>query len=278
MAHGETTVWADGFTFLEAPRWHEGELWVADIGTGEVLVVTSAEERRRVVQVPGAACGMGFLPDGTPLVLSLNERKLYRIEGDALAPHADLSAVSPFLNDMVVDTLGRAYVGDFGFNLHRQDPAKEGTILLVQPDGDVSVVAKGLQGPNGCCLTQDSHLIVAETFANRLLRFRINPDGTLGDSPVVTELEGMPDGLCLDAEGAIWVALFDKDRFVRMLDGKVIDTIETPGRRAVACQLGGADGLTLFCLTFEGEVQDIGKAIAGKIEIATVYVGAGGSP
>lgn len=279
MPDREIQRWADGFGFLEAPRWHDGALWVAEVDTGTVLAIAAAEERRSVAEIPGAPCGMGFLPDGTPLVLSLQERKLFRIGGEnRLELHADLSALSPFLNDMVVDRQGRAYVGDFGFNLFKQEPVNDGSILLVQPDGSASVVARGLRGPNGCCITQDGHLVIAESLANRLSCFPIHADGTLGGNPAVVGLEDMPDGLCLDAEGAIWVAMFHKDRFDRVLDGKVVESIETPGRRAVACQLGGPDGHTLFCLTFEGKEEDIGKTRAGKIEIATVDVGAGGSP
>jgi sugar lactone lactonase YvrE len=251
---------------------------MAEVGTEEVVVLTMEGECRKIVDVPGTPCGMGFLPDGTPLVLSLRERRLWRIIGNELEEHADLSTMSPFLNDMVVDHEGRAYVGDTGYDVLTDKNAKPGTIILVQPDGRASVVAEGLHSPNGCVITGDGRLVMAESLANRLASYPINPDGTLGDRPTLIELDGIPDGICLDAEGGIWVALFDKDRFDRVLDGKVVDTVETPGRRAIACQLGGPDGRTLFCLTYEGQHEDIGKTRTTRVETTVVDVQTGGSP
>jgi len=146
-----------------------------------------------------------------------------------------------------LDGQGRAYVGNFGFDILSGEPAKPGSVILVQPDGRTSVAAQGLKGPNGSVVTPDGRLVAAESFARRLASFPVNADGSLGEQPTEIRLEGSPDGICLDTEGGIWVARFDKNRFDRVLDGKVVETIETPGRHAVASQLGGADGRTLFC-------------------------------
>jgi sugar lactone lactonase YvrE len=278
MTTRNAQVLVGGFTFLEGPRWRNGELWMAEIGTGDVVIVTPEGRRRTVVHVPGTASGLGFLPNGTPIVVSIRERRLMRINGSTIEEHADLSALSPFLNDMVVDRQGRAYVGNFGFDVLKGEAVRPGSIVLVQPNGQAAVVARGLNGPNGSVVTADGRLIVAESFANRLLSFPINPDGTLGEQSTHIVLEGAPDGICLDVEGGIWVALFDKNRFDRVLDGKVVETIDTPDRHAVACQLGGADGRTLFCLTYAGALDDIGKALTAQVEIAVVDAAGAGSP
>ncbi|HUA36250.1 MAG TPA: SMP-30/gluconolactonase/LRE family protein [Candidatus Binataceae bacterium] len=272
-----TTTLASGFLFLEGPRWHGGELWMAEIGAGDVVAITADGQRRTIAKVPGTPSGIGFLPDGTPLVVSVRDRKLMRIKGNTLEVHADLSAVSPFLNDMVVDRQGRAYVGNFGFDVLKGEPAKPGSEVLVHPDGRVAVVAKDLNGPNGAVVTSDGRLVVAESFGGRLSSFPIKQDGSLGEATKIP-LEGSPDGICLDAGAGIWVALFDKNRFDRVLDGKVVETVETPGRHAIACQLGGADGRTLFCLTYEGALEDIGKAPSAQVETTTVDAPAAGSP
>jgi sugar lactone lactonase YvrE len=180
MADLETRVLAAGFTFLEGPRWRDGELWMAEIGTGDVVTITADGARRTVVHVPGTPSGMGFLPDGTPIVVSIRERRLMRIKGTVLEEHADLSAISPFLNDMVVDRQGRAYVGNFGYDVLADEPAKPGSVVLVEPDGRVREVAQGLKGPNGSVVTADGRLVVAESFAGRLLSFPIKADGSLG--------------------------------------------------------------------------------------------------
>ena len=201
-----------------------------------------------------------------------------RIKDDTLEVHADLSSLSPFLNDMVVDRQGRAYVGNFGFDVLSGEPAKPGSVVLVQSDGRTSVVAQSLKGPNGSVVTPDGHLVVAESFARRLVSFPVKADGSLGEQQTKIPLEGSLNGICLDAEGGIWVALFDKNRFDRVLDGKLVETIETPGSHAVACQLGGADGRTLFCLTYEGALENIGKALSAQVEVTTVDIPGAGSP
>ena len=275
-----TEVIADGFTFLEAPRWRAGELWMAEVGTDNVVVLSQDGGRRTVSHVPGMPSGIGFLPDGTPLVVSLRERRIMKIAGDALEVHADLSDISPFLNDMVVDRRGRAYVGDMGYDVLASGPQpdKTGNIILVQPDGAASFVAGGIRSPNGCAITSDGQLVMAESLGNRFSLFPIHADGALGERTESVALDGIPDGICIDIEDGVWVALYDKDRFVRVLGGKVVETAETPGRRAIACQLGGDDGKTLFCTTYEGEQSEIGRNIAGRVEVVRVDVAGAGSP
>jgi sugar lactone lactonase YvrE len=134
-------------------------------------------------------------------VVSIRERRLMRTNGNKLAEHADLGKLSPFLNDMVVDRQGRAYVEDFGYDVLEGEPAKPGSIILVHPDGRASVVARDLKSPNGSMVTPDGRLIVGESSANRLVSFPIKPDGTLREMGIHAVLEGAPDGTCLEAEG-----------------------------------------------------------------------------
>ena len=279
MINRKTELLADGFTFLEGPRWHGGELWMAEIGSNNVLALGLDGQRRNVVNVPGVPSGLGFLPDGTPLVLAMTERRLYKIVDGELELHADLSGISPMINDMVVDEQGRAYVGDVGFDIFASlEPDKTGNIVIVQPDGSVSVGAEGLVCPNGCAITGDGRLVVAESLANRISFFPIGQDGSLGARASSVDMGGLPDGICVDREDAVWVSVSDQSRFDRVLNGEVVERVEVPGGLAVACQLGGEDGRTLFCLIFDGDHSQIGKIVATRVETAKVDVPGRGSP
>src|SRR5262245_64086907 len=171
---------ADGFSFLEGPRWRDGRLYCSDMGAGRVLCVDPATgAAETVATVPESPSGLGWLPDGRLLVVSMRERRLLRLERDGrLALHADLShLVSHWCNDMVVDDAGRAYVGNFGYDALAGEAQKPTCLVAVEPDGRARVVADGLLFPNGAAITQDRRrLIVAETFAHRLAAFEIRPD------------------------------------------------------------------------------------------------------
>ena len=255
----------DGLSFTECPRWRDGRLYFTDRYTRRVLAVSIDGAVETYARIPGLPAGLGFLPDGRLLITSMRDRKVLRREHDGvIVEHADLTALAPGeLNDMLVDYEGRALVGNFGFDLFGGAPACSTVLITVAPSGTASVAAHGLVFPNGTVLTPDGRtLIVAETFANRLSAFTVS-DGLLtdrrtwsafGDLPATTDVGQIlkeavvvPDGICLDAEGAVWVADVVNHRLIRVAKGGVIlDELTTNGLCAFACMLGGDDGRTLF--------------------------------
>ena len=240
--------------FPESPRWHGGELWFSDFYQRRVSRVTAAGRVVPVVDVPGQPSGLGWLPDGRLLVVSMKDRRLLRLDGDALVEVADLSRLAPApCNDMLVDGRGRAYIGNFGFDLQARAPFAPTTLIMVTPDGRASVVADDMHFPNGTVLTPDGRtLIVAESYGQRLAAFDVAQDGTLSNRRVWAQLHGKgvgPDGICLDREGAVWLASPVSREVLRVREGgAVTHRIPTTGQ-AVACMLGGADRRTLFVLT-----------------------------
>lgn len=258
---------ADGFSFLECPRWHDGRLWVSDFYTHRVVATDGRGAVEEVAEVPGQPAGIGFLPDGRALIASMRDKRLLVRETDGrLTEHADLSGLAPgVLNDMLVDERGRAYVGDFGFDLMAGAPMRDTGLIRVDPDGTATSVAEDLRFPNGMVLLPGGVLVVAETFAGRLTAFDVAEDGSLrdrrvwaafGEVPDTDDVEQAlgalavgPDGLCSDAEGAIWVADALHARVLRVREGgEVLDEIST-GAGVFACMLGGEDGRTLFLCT-----------------------------
>jgi sugar lactone lactonase YvrE len=277
-----TEVFAAGFVFLEGPRWRGDRLWVSDMLGHTVYRLTADGAREAVVEVPGKPSGIGFLPDGTPLIVSMHDRKLMKLVAGKLQLHADLSELCPYeITAMVVDKRGNAYIGNIGFNLSAGEKFKPTNFVLVTPDGKAREVARDLAVPNGPVITADGkRLIVAESWAKKLSVFDIAADGCLSNRKVFAELDIAPDGICLDAEGAIWVAGFNSDTFVRVLEGgRITHKVNVVDRYPVACTLGGADGRTLFCLTYQGTIKEMGQnKEASRIEVARVEVPAGGSP
>lgn len=276
----QSTLLANGFVFLEGPRWHDGALWVSDMWGHEVLRVTEDGAHATVCTVPQRPSGLGFLPDGTPLVVSMADRQVMRVVDGAMVPHADLSALaSGDCNDMLVDETGQAYVGNFGFDVHGGETPAKADLIVVDPAGVARTAAAGFDFPNGMVLMDAGRtLIVAESWARRLTALDRDPDGNLSNRRIFAELDGRsPDGICIDAEGGIWVACYDTDEFVRVREGGIItDRVTVPGRRAVACALGGADGRTLFCCTFAGDYREMGGDLRqSAIEIVRVDIAAG---
>lgn len=243
-----------GLAFPEGPRWHEGALWFSDFYQRRVMRATPDGRLATVAEVPGRPSGLGWLPDGRLLVVSMTDRRLLRLEGDRLVEAADLSALVRWpCNDMVVDREGRAYIGNFGFDLYARAPFAPTSLFLVTPGGAVQEVARDLHFPNGSVLTPDGRtLIVAESYGQRLTAFDVAPDGSLGNRRIWARLEGKgvgPDGICLDAEGAVWLASPVSREVLRVREGgEVTDRVPT-AEQAVACMLGGADRRTLFVLT-----------------------------
>lgn len=274
---------ADGFVFLEGPRWHQGQLWCSDMWGFKVYKIAPNGQREVVCEVPERPSGIGFMPDGTPLIVSMGNRKLMKLIGGKLVLHADLS---PFctgdVNDLVMDDQGRAYVGNFGYDLFAGAEQRPADLVCVAPDGSVRVVAKDLDFPNGTVIKDGGKtLVIAESWAMRLTAFDRAADGSLSNRRLYVQLtERMPDGICLDQAGAIWVSCFNSGEVVRVLEGgEITDLVALGDKRAVACQLGGSDGRTLFCLSYDGTLEDLHeRKPQGAIETVRVAVAGAGSP
>lgn len=275
-------VLADGFAFLEGPRWHDGRLYCSDMHGDRVVAVATDGRVETVVEVPTQPSGIGWLPDGRLLVVSMTDRKLLRRDGTALVEHADLSGIATFwCNDMVVDAAGRAYVGNFGYDYEHGAPPQATALALVHPDGRVERAADELLFPNGVVVSADGRtLVVAETFANRLTAFDVDAAGRLSRRRLFAAVEPIfPDGICLDAEGAVWVASPLTSEFVRVREGGEITDRIPVGRHAIACVLGGADRRTLFMLTSTAIPREAARdARSARIETAQVSVPGAGRP
>ena len=270
-------------TFTEAPRWHAGRLWFSDFYSHRVIAVDAAGAAETIVTVPSQPSGLGWRPDGTLLIVSMLDRKLMRLDGTALIEVADLSCLAGGpCNDMVVDTAGRAYVGNFGFDRYQGEAERPAVLARIDPDGQVSVAAQGLHFPNGSVITPDGKtMVIAETMGQRLTSFRIAPDGSLHDRQVFADLPGhFPDGICLDAEGAIWVADARGPDLLRVRQGgEVVARIALPtGRFAYACMLGGADRRDLYVSTAPGTGPAIAEQRQGGIDVIRVAVPGAGLP
>jgi sugar lactone lactonase YvrE len=261
MREFETTLLAGDFVYLEAPRWFQGQLWVSDVFDSKLYRVSASGERKVVCEVPNRPSGIGFLPCGTPIVVSSTDRKLMKVVGGMLEVYADLSGVaSGDLNDFVVDERGRIYVGNFGYDLFGGEPMRPTDIHVVEPTGETRIAASGLEFPNGAVLKDGGRtLVVAETWSCRLTAFDRDCHGNLSGHRVYADLaHRMPDGICVDAEGGIWVASFNTGEFVRVLDGgEITDCIACGDVRAVSCTLGGKDGRTLYCSTYAGTLEEL---------------------
>jgi sugar lactone lactonase YvrE len=283
-----TRVLATGIKFGEGPRWHDGRLWFSDFYDHAVKSVSLSGDARVEFEIDDQPSGLGWMPDGSLLLVGMTKRQVLRRTPDGqIGLHADLSGIATFhCNDMVVDAAGRAYVGNFGFDLGAQlagkpvdpTPAK---LALVQPDGTVSVAAANMDFPNGSMITPDGKtLIVGETFANRLSAFDIGADGTLSNRRVWAETPGRaPDGACQDAEGCVWMANPLANECVRVAEGGEVREVIDPGDSCFACMQGGEDGKTLFMLTAPAmTAQDVPAGPQGRIVIAEVDVPHAGRP
>lgn len=276
-------VLLDGLRFPEGPRWRDGRLWFSDMHDGRVLALAPDGKAEEILALDGdEPSGLGWLPDGRLLVVAMQTRRLLRRERDGrLVPHADLAGVADFhANDMVVDGHGRAYVGNFGFDLNAGATPRATRISLVHPDGRVETAADDMMFPNGSVLTPDGRtLIVGESFRSCLTAFDVGADGRLSKRRVWAQLERcVPDGICLDAEGCVWVASPVSHGALRVREGgEVVERVEVESQ-VYACMLGGADRKTLHLCT--AATHDPAKTAArtGRIETIDVAVPGAGLP
>jgi sugar lactone lactonase YvrE len=272
----------DGLCFPEGPRWHAGKLWFSDMHAHRVMTVGLDGVAETVVEVPAAPSGLGWLPDGRLLVVSMEDRRLLRLDPNGLTEVADLSRVATFhCNDMVVDAQGRAYVGNFGFDLHGGAAPVPTVIALVLPNGAVRVAADDLMFPNGTVITPDGRtLIVGESFGPHLTAFDVGPDGSLTNRRVWAPLQSaVPDGICLDAEGAVWMASPISAEVLRIREGGEVAQRVPVSTQAFACMLGGPQRRHLFiCTAGTSDPKACQGKRDGRIEVVEVEVPGAGLP
>jgi sugar lactone lactonase YvrE len=277
----EPRLLASGHAIGESPRWHDGRLWFCHWGAGEIIALDPGGESEVMAKVPThIPFSIDWLPDGRLLIVCGREGVLLRQEPDgSLEVHADLNKIAPPpWNEIVVDGRGNAYVNCTGFSFPYAEFAP-GSIALVTPDGAIRQLADEIGFPNGMAVTPDnSTLIVGESFAKQLTAFDVAGDGGLSNRRVWAEMEDGPDGICTDAEGAVWAA--SMQRCVRIAEGGEVLQAIALDRTCFACMLGGADGATLFMLTAEwnGPRSMIGDEQTGQVLSVTAPVPAAGWP
>lgn len=299
----ETKPLFSSLQFGEGPRWHNGRLWISDIEGGQILAVDEKGAAEVVARITRPS-GLGFMPDGALLAVGMRTRKLFRVHAGQVEEFADLSAFGESINDMVVTPEGYAYVDCYrpgapftpaigpdgspctlGSDINRyyinglgSSPSIEGSIALVSPEGQVRCVASDINYPNGLGITPDRRtLIVAVSHESQIIAFDIELDGGLANKRVWADLPGRhPDGICLDAEGAVWVSSVATSAWLRVVEGgRITHQIASPGRWAVAAALGGHDGRTLFLVSFDPSLAPERRS---WIETARVDTPRGGFP
>jgi sugar lactone lactonase YvrE len=273
----------DGGRYFEGPRWHSGRLWFVDCMERTLLSLDASGACEQHAKFEDdTPCGLGVLPDGRLVVLTMFRKRLMSYADGQLSLYADLSGIATgTIDDMIVDGLGRAYVGDLGFDLPPPpDRGPVGRISLVMPDGERRVVADGLRFPNGIAVSADNkRLVVAEMDGECLAEYDIAADGGLNFRGRFGNMKS-PDGICLDREDAVWVASFDEDAFIRVnRDGRELQRLEVPGRRAIACVLGGPERRTLFCLSAATSPEQLRqRKSSARIDVVEVEIPGAGYP
>jgi sugar lactone lactonase YvrE len=285
-----TKILLDELVWGESPRWHERKLWFSDIFGKKVMNVDFSGKAESVVDVPNLPSGLGWLPDGRLLIVS-GDGRILRQDPSGLSAVTDLSKLAVGINDMVVDHKGRAYVGSYGYDVrsYKPDQEVEAWITLVTPEGDVRVVADKMICPNGMVITSDGNmLIAADTFAKQLVAFNIEEDGSLTGRRVWAYMEAGPDGICIDAEGAIWAATPNRGEVIRLREGGEVTHRIKVSTTPLACMLGGPERRTLFIVTVDAhndlDVDTLSNPEAAqikrgsRIEVVDVEVPGAGLP
>jgi sugar lactone lactonase YvrE len=272
-----------GLAFAEAPRWHDGALFVSDIFGRAVWRAVPGAEPEVIHEVPGLPSGLGWLPDGRMVIVSMRERRLLVAGPDGLSEYADLRAlVAGDCNDMVVDAAGRCYVGNFGYDLVGGAERRPTGVVLVDESGRPQMLAGDLWFPNGMAITPDHRtLLVAETRGARISAFNIGGDGSLFDRRSFAEFADTgPDGICLDAEGAVWLASPSTGEVLRVADGgKVLARLDPPLGTAQACMLGGPGGRSLFVCSSPTHIEaEAVESRLGQVAMIEVDVPHSGRP
>jgi sugar lactone lactonase YvrE len=275
----------DGLALAEGPRWRDGALFLSDMHAHQVLRVEADGGRTVVLRHTSPVSGLGWLPDGRLLAVAM-EGEVLRLDPDGVVMHADVRALAAHgVNDMISHPGGWSYVGQFGYDRHAGQQVSPSALIRVDADGSVAVAAEGLMVANGMAITPDgSTLIVAESAGGRLTSFPIGDGGDLGERTTFAGLPAghAPDGMCIDAEGAAWVAAVTAGRFIRVLPGgEVTDEVPVPeGRHAIACVLGGPDRRLLHLLTATtfGDAEPSLAAMAARVETLPVDVPGAGWP
>jgi sugar lactone lactonase YvrE len=290
MGARELRTLVEGGKFFEGPRWHEGRWWISDFYRQTVFTIDAGGREEAVMTVEGQPSGLGWMPDGSLLVVSMKDHRLLRRSPDGeVSVHAELAEFcGGHLNDMVVDAHGRAYVGNFGFDLMGGGDAAYTVLVRVDPDGSATVAGDELGFPNGTLITPDGGtLIVAETIAARFTAWTIQADGALTDRRIwaqvaetpplgpiaesLPQLRFSPDGCTLDAEGHVWAADALGRRAVRVAPGgEIVEEIPAPeGLGIFACQLGGEDGRTLLLCSAPDFAEEARKAADEALLLTT---------
>ena len=294
MQTHHSRVLRGGLSFGEAPRWHEGRLWYSDFYRhGVFSVASNGEGERRELDVAGQPSGLGWLPDGDLLCVSMIDHRVLRVHDGAVSTFAEIGDYCGFwANDMVVSNVGYSYVGNFGFDLDAlleavgvegllASPPPMTNLVVLDPSGHVVQTVGDMAFPNGTVITEDgATLIIGETMAFRLSAFDIGPDGTLTNRRVWAQLDFVAtDGMCLDADGQIWLANAVTNQCLRVAEGGEVTATVVTTQTAFACMLGGDDGRSLFIMTAPSSNRfHIADVTLAKIEVAEVATARAGRP
>lgn len=268
---------ATGLQFPESPRWHDGQLYLSDMFARRVLRI-DASGTHVVAETVNRPSGLGWLPDGRIVVVTMEDGKVMQLNDGNPTTYADASSSARgSFNDMVVGPDGQAYVGDLGFDPWHGAPVEPGALVLVQPGGTARVVAEDVATPNGLLISPDGRtLIAAETHGDRLTAWDIRADGSLHSRRVFASVPGPPDGICLDADGAVWVAIPTMAVVVRVLDGGQITHSLDTGDHVAACMLGGHDRRTLFVCSGAPDFTKVDES--GRVRAIDVPIPGAGWP
>ena len=277
-----TEILLENLMFPEGPRWHENKLWFTDQHAQCIHSVDLKGNTNIIAELSDLPGGLGWLPDGRLLVVSMTQRQLLILEPAGLTLFADLSSLASFhCNDLLVDPQGRSYVGNFGYNLHGGEPVKSAEIILVSAQGEASITATDVIFPNGMVMPPDQQtLIIAETFASRLTCFDIHAEGRLGSATLWADLQqAYPDGICLDQDQGIWVACPNIGEVIRVEQGGHITDRVKPIGNPYACMLGGIDHRQLLIMSSETDDPEQAKRQrSGRVEVVEVAIAGAGHP